>query len=239
MNILIINDDGYGAKGIEILKEKAKKYGEVFVIAPTHHQSGKSMAFSLNKGFTITNYNDHELSIDGTPTDCMLLAATLFPNKFDLVISGVNDGLNMSYDTVYSGTIGAALEAINQNIPSIALSTHFSNWTIIEEHLEEVLDYIILNKLYDKTYCINVNFPKDNIYKGIRLTREVKSNDKYYTWEESDGLHIDRNQDFSNPPTDSDIYAVHNGYVSINTIRPSYFSLTSNNILRNKMDNIN
>ncbi len=238
MNILLTNDDGYNAIGINILKEKLKKYGTVYEVSPTYHQSGASMSFSINKGFKVKKYDEYTYSIDGTPADNMLIGLQILGQvKFDLVVSGVNDGLNISYDSLYSGTVAACLEAINMGIPSIALSTDFGCFDIVRNELESVLDYVIYNKLYDKSYCLNINFPtKDySSSKGIKITKEVHKKDKYYTSIKNGFLYYDRYESFDTEEKDSDIYAINHGYISITTLHNTFFDKEGLDLLKSKI----
>ena len=225
MNILLTNDDGYNHPGLAILKEVLKKYGNVYVVAPFEHQSGKSMCFSLNKGFTVRKHSENTYSIDGTPVDCVLLAVQILDVKFDLVVSGANDGHNISYDCLYSGTVGAAIEGLNHEIPSIAISTDFDHFDIVKKEVEKVLNYIFEHKLIDKRYCLNVNFPLKEFAqsKGIKLTREHMKKDQFYTWKVGELIYTDRNQDLECDEEDTDVYAVTHGYVSICPITNSWF----------------
>ena len=225
MNILLTNDDGYNQKGILLLKEILKEYGDVYLCAPHYHQSGASMSFSLGKGFTIRKHDEHTYSIDGSPVDVVLLGIQVLPVKFDLVISGCNNGHNISYDTMYSGIIGAALEALNQGIPSIAFSTDYDHFEIVEKEIRKVLDLIFNQKLYSNNYVLNVNFPKKefNESKGIKLTTQIFKKDQFY-YEIKDGLYYtDRYENLVSEDKNSDVHAIANGYISICPITNSYF----------------
>ena len=125
MNILITNDDGYKSKGIKVLVEIMKKYGNVTVIAPKLHQSGMSMAVSLGfKQIAYKNLGDGWHYVDATPASCVKFGLnTMFLNNFpDVVVSGINHGSNASTASCYSGTLGAAEEAALNGIPAIGVS---------------------------------------------------------------------------------------------------------------------
>lgn len=225
MNILLANDDGYNQPGILLLKKILQDYGNVYICAPHEHQSGASMSFSLGKGFKVIKHDETTYSINGSPVDVVLLGLQILPIKFDLVVSGCNSGHNISYDTMYSGTIGAALEALNHGIPSIAFSTDYDHWEVVENDARMVLDFIFKNKLISNKYMLNVNFPKYtfNKSKGIKITKEFFKNDQFY-YEVKDGLYYtDRYENLNTDDKDSDVYAIANGYISICPITNSYF----------------
>ena len=111
MHILISNDDGYMAPGINALANEMRRFGRVSIIAPEHNHSGSSNALTLNKPLTVTNASEDVFVVSGTPSDCVHLALTgLLDDRPDLVVSGINCGANMGDDTMYSGTVAAAIE---------------------------------------------------------------------------------------------------------------------------------
>lgn len=128
MKILLTNDDGINAKGIQALINKISLLGEVYVVAPDGERSASSQAITMNKPIRVDEVelrieNTQAWSISGTPTDCVKLAIeTLLPQKPDLVISGINAGPNMGNDVLYSGTVSAAIEA--QFIKFLLLQYH-------------------------------------------------------------------------------------------------------------------
>lgn len=226
MNILLTNDDGYDQYGLILLKEFLKKYGTVYVCAPHYHQSGASMSFSIGRGFKVYKHDDFTYSIDGSPADVVILGLQIIPVKFDLVVSGCNDGHNISYDSLYSGTIGAAVEALNHQIPSIAFSTDFGGWEVAKNELEATLKYVFDNKLYSNKYLLNINFPRKPYTKslGIKITRETFKKDRYY-YEIREGLYFtDRYESFEVEDQESDVYAIDHGYTSICPLGNSLYS---------------
>jgi len=123
MRILISNDDGYFSPGIEKLAEVASAFGEVTVIAPERDRSGASNSLTLDRPLSGRVAHNGFLYVNGTPTDCVHIAVTgLLEHKPDLVLSGINDGANMGDDTIYSGTVAAAMEGYLLGVPSIAFS---------------------------------------------------------------------------------------------------------------------
>ena len=123
MEILVTNDDGIHAEGLRALAKALRPLGHVTVIAPDREQSATSHALTLHRPLRIKKVEEDVLSVDGTPTDCVLLGVHGFlKQKPDLVVSGINHGPNMGNDTSYSGTVAAAVEGTFLGIPSVALS---------------------------------------------------------------------------------------------------------------------
>lgn len=123
MRILISNDDGYFAPGIEILARSLAGLGEVTVVAPERDRSGASNSLTLDRPLTVRKSANGFLFVNGTPTDCVHLAVTgLLKELPDVVVSGINLGANMGDDTIYSGTVAAATEGYLLGIPSLAIS---------------------------------------------------------------------------------------------------------------------
>ena len=138
MRFLIVNDDGIEALGIKLLAEWAKQYGEVTVVAPKVEQSGKSHAIDFINPLEIKRVDFMEgveaWSVASTPADCVRFAVFGLHRQYDLVLSGINKGVNMSGDIIYSGTMGAIFEAGNQHHKGIAFST-------TPENLEDASKY--------------------------------------------------------------------------------------------------
>ncbi len=123
MRILICNDDGYFAPGIEALASVLSDLADITVFAPERDRSGASNSLTLSRPLTIRTAANGFRFVDGTPTDCVHIAVTgLLPERPDLVVSGINDGANMGDDTIYSGTVAAAMEGFLLGVPSVAFS---------------------------------------------------------------------------------------------------------------------
>jgi 5'-nucleotidase len=123
MRILISNDDGYFSPGIKLLAERLAEYGEITIVAPERDRSGASNSLTLDRPLTVRETEKGVFSVNGTPTDCVHIAVTgLLDFVPDMIVSGINDGANMGDDTIYSGTVAAAMEGFLLGIPSIALS---------------------------------------------------------------------------------------------------------------------
>ena len=162
MRILICNDDGYFSPGIEALASILSDFGEITVFAPERDRSGASNSLTLNRPLTVRTAANGFHFVDGTPTDCVHIAVTgLLKEQPDLVVSGINDGANMGDDTIYSGTVAAAMEGYLLGVPSIAFS-------LIEKgnaHMEsaarvarEIVERYIANP-WPAPALLNVNIP--------------------------------------------------------------------------------
>lgn len=183
MRILITNDDGYQAKGIQVLANIMKKYGEVTVIAPKIHQSGMSMAVSL--GFKQIAHRDLGNGwhyVDATPASCVKFGLnTIFLNQFpDVVVSGINHGSNASTASCYSGTLGAAAEAALNGIPAIGVSLddfHVdADFSAIEKYFGDIFEKLMSERTGKFGVYYNVNFPSipAEEIKGIRVGYQGK-----------------------------------------------------------------
>jgi len=176
MLILLTNDDGVSARGLLALTQRLKVVGEVRVVAPDREKSAASHAITLGNPLRITRHSESVIAVDGTPTDCVLLAHhKLLPRKADILVAGVNHGPNMGDDVTYSGTVAAAIEGTMLGIPSIAVS--LASWR--GEHFDTAAAFVV--RLVELTKqrglpneCfLNVNvpdLPSDRI-EGVRVTK--------------------------------------------------------------------
>ena len=174
MRILITNDDGMEAAQLVPLIKWCRKLGDVTAFVPKYEQSGKSHSFEIRKAFEAKQVElEPGVSVwyvDSTPADCVRFAVLGLKEQFDLVISGINRGLNVGADIMYSGTVAAASEAANLGIPAIALSTTPENYPNATAELDTVLDYFRQRSLMDIHGLYNVNIPADP--KGILITHQ-------------------------------------------------------------------
>ena len=123
MNILVSNDDGVLAPGLALLADACRQAGDVTVVAPDREQSGTSHSLTLHRPLRPARRPDGAFQVDGTPTDCVMLAIEgLMPERPDFVFSGVNHGPNMGEDVLYSGTVSAAMEGVMLGVPGVAIS---------------------------------------------------------------------------------------------------------------------
>ncbi|MEE9330998.1 MAG: 5'/3'-nucleotidase SurE [Methylophilaceae bacterium] len=176
MKILISNDDGYHSTGIAVLAEHLAKIAEITVVAPESNRSGASNSLTLDRPLSVRKALNGFFYVNGTPTDCVHLALTgLMTEMPDLVISGINDGANMGDDTIYSGTVAAAMEGYLLNIPSLAISMSQHNATHFEtagKITVELVQHYLANKI-ESPILLNVNVPDlpyDQL-KGKIITR--------------------------------------------------------------------
>ena len=164
MKILISNDDGYQAPGIVALYDALKDVAEVEVIAPEHNNSAKSNALTLHSPLYVHKGSNGFRYVNGTPADCVHIALTgLLGYRPDLVVSGINDGANMGDDTIYSGTVGAAMEGFLFGVPAIAFSQVEKNWGELESAARKARDLVLQmshQHLIGRTPgLLNVNIP--------------------------------------------------------------------------------
>ena len=174
MRILITNDDGLQASQLVPLIHWFEKLGEVTAFVPKVEQSGKSHSFQIREPFEVKQVELEPglkvWSVDSTPADCVRIAVLGMKMDFDLVVSGVNRGLNMGADIMYSGTVAAASEAVNLGMNAIALSTNPENYDHATDALDTVWAYFQEKELFRYNRLYNVNMPADP--KGIRITRQ-------------------------------------------------------------------
>ena len=220
-NILLVNDDGYDSEGIVVLERLINKCGRVFKFAPKEHMSGKGMSITLFSPIRYEKISEDHYKVEATPATCVDVAIALSKTKFDLCFSGINSGPNLAQDTLYSGTLGAALEANINHIPSIAFSC-FDNYSLVEKHFDDVLRFIDEHHLLDKVCTINVNFPRGNEVKGILLTRLASREDIYHPLIEKDAIRFSRDIGVNTRSLKYDQFAIEEGYISISVILPSY-----------------
>jgi 5'-nucleotidase len=176
MKILISNDDGYFAPGLTILAEHLAKIADITVVAPERNRSGASNSLTLDRPLSVKKASNGFFYVNGTPTDCVHIALTgLMDEMPDMVISGINDGANMGDDTIYSGTVAAAMEGYLLDIPSFAVSMSQHNATHFESAARVAVELV---QHYQKAgfaspTLLNINVP-DMPYeqlKGKVITR--------------------------------------------------------------------
>lgn len=181
MRLLLSNDDGILARGLECLERAARPLGDVWVVAPDREQSATSHSLTLHHPLRPVRLGDQRWQVDGTPTDCVMLAIeALLPERPDFVLSGINHGPNMGEDVLYSGTVAAAMEGLALGVPSIAVSfagrVLRSDDHLLEDHiatLTRVLDHLTKLSTFPEQTLLNVNIPAvpASEVKGVKLTR--------------------------------------------------------------------
>ena len=197
MKILLTNDDGIHGEGIHALASALKEAGhEILIVAPSMNNSAVSHKLTMREAIPIEKRSEDSYAVGGTPADCVLVALKYLKFLPELILSGINMGMNVGSDVLYSGTVAGALEGAQNGIPSIALSQFLRNNSMDEvkmyfcraakytaEHLEE---WVVLAR---QTAALNVNFPLGEP-QGVRICRQAKTlYEMSYTAHE-DGLHL-------------------------------------------------
>ena len=220
MRILLTNDDGIDAIGIRLVAAWAKTLGELTVVAPKVEQSGMSHAIDFTHPIEIKKVDFMEgveaYSMASTPADCVRFGVLALDKKFDLILSGVNKGVNVGVDLVYSGTVAAIFEAARLGIPGIAFSTFPDTQAAVSTEFGRVYDYLTERDLLKDGAVFNVNMPDNDI--GIRMTYQGSQyfsdafvyvgNDIYV----QEGHKI---EDVCPDDLDRDTVAIHKGYISV------------------------
>ncbi|HWA57092.1 MAG TPA: 5'/3'-nucleotidase SurE [Gemmatimonadales bacterium] len=178
MNILVSNDDGILAPGLALLAEVCQTVGQVTVIAPDREQSGTSHSLTMHRPLRPARRPDGSYQVDGTPTDCVLLAlGALMPARPDFVFSGVNHGPNMGEDVLYSGTVAAAMEGVSLGVPSVAISfagpaSDLAALQSYREILTRLVERIVRVGDFPPETLLNINLPPGGAptVKGIKTT---------------------------------------------------------------------
>lgn len=237
MKILVVNDDSIHAPGIALLAKAAAEMGEVTVVAPAHQCSAMSQKLSINAPLRIEKVEDFPAKVkaaykvEGTPVDCVKVALQyLLEERPDYVFSGINDGYNVGYDIAYSGTLGAAFEAVMNGIPAIAFSnTSHSPLHIAEQYLVPVARELV-EAGQGRGEVWNVNFPSvdPSRLKGILRDRTIAAmqfySEDYLVTKLPDGAVTLTGQGEPLMPGDpvpqgTDIEAVLQGYISIGKVK--------------------
>ena len=176
MNILVTNDDGILAPGLSLLSDVCREVGSVTVVAPDREQSGTSHSLTLHRPLRPARRPDGGWQIDGTPTDCVMLALqALMPERPDFVFSGVNHGPNMGEDVLYSGTVAAAMEAVTLGVPGIGISFAGNQPETMATYrgvLLELVRRITRVADFPEQMLLNINLPRipAEEVRGIQVT---------------------------------------------------------------------
>lgn len=174
MRILVTNDDSVSAAGLLPLVRFCQTIGDVTVVVPKFEQSGKSHGIELHTSFEAKQVKLAEdvtvWAVDSTPADCVRFAILGLKEQFDLVISGINRGFNIGTDQIYSGTVGAACEAVSLGVPAIALSTCPEYYDRAHEQLGAVWSFVQEKRLLKIHPLYNINIPPEG--KGFRFTHQ-------------------------------------------------------------------
>ena len=242
--ILVTNDDGIHARGLQTLIEIVRPMGEVFVFAPEEGQSGMSHAITVRTPIRAGKIKEENnlviYSCMGTPADCIKLALNKFLKRYpDLILSGINHGSNASASILYSGTMAAAIEGCMYGIPSIGLSlVDFSpeaEFNGIIRYVKQIITRVLEDGI-PKDTCLNVNFPANHSGEimGIRICRQTKGHwveefdhrtdprNKDYYWLTGEFVNLEPDAD------DTDEWALKHNYISV---VPVHVDLTSYNAI--------
>ena len=237
--ILCTNDDGIHALGLRLLAGVAGRLGDVTVVAPDRQKSATSHSLTLHRPLRITEIKPNYHIVDGTPTDCVLIAVNeLLPDRPDFVLSGVNHGPNMGEDVLYSGTVAAAMEGTILGIPAIAVSLGGEGRGDFESYadvLHQLLRQILTRPAIPSETFFNINIPDipASEIKGVRVTklgRRVYS-DSLVRREDPDGREyfwIGGGVSSWTGGEDSDFRALEAGCISIT---PMHLDLTNHRLI--------
>ena len=236
MRILVTNDDGIRSPYLAMLAEAAATLGEVTVLAPMEQCSAMSHHITLYKPMELQQETDYPAEgvrayrIDGTPADCVRICYHgLFEDGQEpqMVLSGINDGANCGFDTLYSATVGAAMEAVLYGVPAISFSQRSGGSDeVLRNYLLPVL-LELAEKPLPRGAAWNVNFPSCSLeeYRGILYDRSLAQtaffHDFYYRQERADGGHdvLLRAEELTQAEEGTDIRALLDGYISVGIIR--------------------
>ena len=234
MNILVSNDDGILAPGIALLADVCREVGQVTVVAPDREQSGTAHSLTLHRPLRPLRRHDGSFQVDGTPTDCVLLAVgALMPERPAFVFSGVNHGPNMGEDVLYSGTVSAAMEGVTLGIPGVAISFTSREVEVLltyRELLTGLVRRITGVKEFPPNMLLNVNLPAVEAadVRGVKVT---KLGSRFFSegltrmkdpWDR-EVFWIGGGEITWTGDAESDHQAVHDGYISIT---PLHMDLT-------------
>ena len=227
--ILISNDDGVAAQGIQVLTSLMQQLGDVIVVAPDGPRSASSTSISPISTITVKLLKEQEglkiYQCSGTPTDCVKLALDgLLDQKPDLVVSGINHGDNASVSMQYSGTVGAVLEACMKNVPAIAFSLKTReqqcDFRPYEEAVVKIARYVLENGLPDDV-LLNINFPEVPALKGSKVCRLGRGRWMKEMMKVGEGEYrlTGYFQNLEPESEDTDYWALEHGYASITPIQ--------------------
>jgi len=233
VKILVSNDDGYLAEGINVLAERLRKKHQVIIFAPSENKSASSSSLTIDKPLKPVKISESIYTINGTPSDSTHFALCgFFEEEFDLVIAGINFGPNMGDDVIYSGTVAAAIEGRFVGFPSIAISLASwdgKNFDTAAKVAEVIADNVEFSELSSNT-VLNINVPDIpfNEIKGFKTTRLGKrhQSENIIQDKENTSLYwIGENGKEADNGSGTDFYAIKNNYVSIT---PLQIDLTDN-----------
>jgi len=233
VKILVSNDDGYLAEGINVLSKRLSKKHQVTIFAPAENRSASSSSLTIDKPLKPVKISESVYTINGTPSDSTHFALCgYFEEEFDLVIAGINFGPNLGDDVIYSGTVAAAIEGRFVGFPSIAISLaswNGKNFDTAARVAEVIVDSVEFSELSSNT-VLNINVPdipfnKIRGFKTTRLGKRHKSENIIQDNKNTSLYWIGENGKEADNGPGTDFYAIRNNYVSIT---PLQIDLTNN-----------
>lgn len=227
-NILVTNDDGYFSEGIRVLASALAPLGRVTIVAPHNEASAVGHALTLRRPLRIEQIEAGVYSVDGTPTDCVNLGIDIVLRQApDLIVSGINKGLNIGDDVTYSGTVAGALEGalLGHQAIAVSLDVGGSDWNFAPAAaFAASLAAQVLNRPLPSRTFLNVNVPRGDL-RGVRVTAQAARNHvtkinervdprgRAYYW-------IEEAEDDWQARDRSDYQAIRDGYVSVTPLQP-------------------
>lgn len=224
--IMVTNDDGINSPGIKALQEAMTALGQTVVVAPERDNSAVSHSLTMSRPLRIREIAENTFTLDGTPTDCVAVGiGKLLELKPDLLVSGINAGPNLGDDITYSGTVSAAIEGTMYSIPSLALSLAGDppyDYSLAIQVATCLARRVLMDGLPDNT-LLNVNIPAGGLFKGFAVTRQGRrlwENSIQETFDPWGHKHywIGGGTPLRDSSEDTDVSAVHNGFVSVTPI---------------------
>jgi 5'-nucleotidase len=231
--VLVSNDDGYASRGLAMLRGALLAHADVVVLAPEHEMSATSHSLSLHDPLRLRAVEDGVFALDGTPADCVYVAlhagTRVVPRKPDLVVSGINHGLNLGQDVFYSGTVAAAREGALRGIPALATSAHHDvDLARAADVCAKLAIDVLARAPYARPPLLNVNFPKawNGAVRATRLGARIYEEivdfrhdprGKEYLWLGGPGVRHEKD-----PGSDTDAYDE-----GVASITPLVLDLTS------------
>jgi len=229
LRILVSNDDGYRAEGLQCLADALRPLAEVTVVAPDRNRSGASNSLTLDVPLRVFPYGERMYYVNGTPTDCVHLAISgLFDFQHDMVVSGINDGANLGDDVLYSGTVAAAVEGRFLGLPTMAVSLVVSNGRYFDTAARVAAELVmrLARSPLHASMILNVNVP-DVPYEHLRglkstrlghrhrsesvvRTRDPRGRSVYWVGPAGEGADAGEGTDFA---------AIADGYVSVTPLQ--------------------
>lgn len=224
--ILVTNDDGIHSEGLLLLRQVLTPLGRIVVVAPDRDNSAVSHSLTMTRPLQIRKIEHDVFTVDGTPTDCVILAlGRILDQRPDLLVSGINAGPNLGDDISYSGTVSAAMEGTMYGVPSLAVSLAGEpphDYTLAAETARKI-GARILDTVLPPNTLINLNVPAGTSHRGIRVTRQGRRLWENAIQETEDPWGRKRYWIGGGTPVkdsaeDTDVMAIHDGYVSVTPI---------------------